>query len=159
MAEPEFELEPENDQVTGRCECCDLPDPSSGFVQDILTDSEQVALYSAARDAARCHGIPRELQAECGFGKLLGWPSLVQQDDLDALRDADAGLRLLLQIDPYSNGEELEGWGPGGSLYFLIRDRDLHRRRFGACEFEIGSPERAQPHGSRDHHDIKPPPR
>jgi Domain of unknown function (DUF1963) len=115
----------------------DLPDPSSRVVQDILTDAEQVALYTAARDAVRYHGIPQELRHQCGFGKVLGWPSLVQQDDLDALRDADAGLRLLLQLDPYSNGEQTEDWGPGGSLYFLIRDRDLRARRFCACEFEM----------------------
>lgn len=115
----------------------DLPDPFSGVVQDILTNQAQVARYSAVRDAVRHHGIPEELHPYCGFAKLLGWPSLVQQYDLDAFGSNPTDLRLLLQLDPYSNGEELEGWGPGGSLYFLLRDRDLRERRFDRCEYDM----------------------
>jgi uncharacterized protein YwqG len=44
---------------------------------------------------------------------------------------------LLLQLDQYSNGEELEGWGPGGSLYFVMRDCDLRQGRFDRCEFDM----------------------
>lgn len=117
----------------------DLPDPFSTVVQDILTDEEQVSRYAAVRDAVRHHGIPDDLHSNCGFGKLLGWPSLVQQDDLDVLGNAadPNDFRLLLQLDEYSNGEELEGWGPGGSLYFLMRDRDLRQCRFDRCEFDM----------------------
>jgi uncharacterized protein YwqG len=64
----------------------------------------------------------------------LGWPHLVQQYDLDSIC-GDA--RLLLQLDGYSNGDDGEGWGPGGSLYFVIRDQDLRERRFERCEFEM----------------------
>jgi len=117
----------------------DLPDPFSTVVGDILTDEEQVSSYAAVRDAIRHYGIPDELHSDCGFGKLLGWPSLVQQDDLDVLGDAadPNDFRLLLQLDQYSNGEELEGWGPGGSLYFVMRDCDLRQGRFDRCEFDM----------------------
>jgi uncharacterized protein YwqG len=112
----------------------DLPDPSSRAATDILADEEQAARYAALLQALRHHGIPEDFQFYCGFGKLLGWPSLVQQYDLDTIGD---GCRLLLQLDQYSNGDESEGWGPGGSLYFLIKDDDLRRRRFDRCQFEM----------------------
>jgi len=115
----------------------DLPDPFSTAAQDVLTDDEQIARYSAVRDAVRHHGIPEEVRPDCGFSKLLGWPSLVQSYDLDARSSHSADLRLLLQLDPYSDGEASEGWGPGGSLYFLIRDGDLRERRFDRCEFDM----------------------
>ena len=95
---------------------------------------EQAARYAALLQALRHHGIPEDFQFYCGFGKLLGWPSLVQQYDLDTIGD---GCRLLLQLDQYSNGDESEGWGPGGSLYFLIKDDDLRRHRFDRCQFEM----------------------
>jgi uncharacterized protein YwqG len=80
------------------------------------------------------HGIPEDVRGHYGLSKLLSWPHLVQQYDLDTAGD---GLRLLLQLDDYSNGDDSEGWGPGGSLYFLIRDEALRERRFDRCEFEI----------------------
>jgi hypothetical protein len=47
------------------------------------------------------------------------------------------GLRLLLQLDDYSNGTDLMGWGPGGSLYFLMRNADLSARYFDKCELAV----------------------
>ena len=44
--------------------------------------------------------------------------------------------RLLLQVTSYCNGEELHGWGPGGSLYYLLPERDLRARVYEGCEFE-----------------------
>jgi hypothetical protein len=112
----------------------DLPDPYSRAVVDLLSDEEQLSRYRALHNTVRRHGIPEDVRGPCGLSKLLGWPHLVQQYDLDTAGD---GLRLLLQLDDYSNGDESEGWGPGGSLYFLIRDEDLRERRFDRCEFEI----------------------
>ena len=117
----------------------DLPDPSSRVVGNILTDREQRSRYQALRNVVRGHGIAEDLYSYCGFSKLFGWPSLVQQCDLEETGDSsDAnGFRLLLQLDKYSNGTDSEGWGPGGSLYFLIRDQDLRKRQFDRCAFEI----------------------
>jgi hypothetical protein len=131
-------------EVTARfplCALCfrpvvDLPDSYSAAIAGILADQDQISRYAELRDAVRHHGIPADLVWHCGFGKLLGWPGLVQQYDLDALLHGGGDLRLLLQLDQYSNGEEMEGWGPGGSLYFLIGGKDLHRHRFDRCEFE-----------------------
>jgi hypothetical protein len=124
-----------------RCACAlafrpltDLPDPYSRAVAELLSDDEQLSQYRALHNAVRHHGIPEDVRGYCGLSKLLGWPHLVQQYDLDTTGD---GLRLLLQLDDYSNGDDSEGWGPGGSLYFLIRDEDLRERRFDRCEFEI----------------------
>jgi Domain of unknown function (DUF1963) len=117
----------------------DLPDPFSRAVQGLLPDAGQVSRYREVRDAVRNHGIPDGIDYYCSFGKLLGWPALVQPHDLDSFgpyRDAST-MRLLLQVDNYSNGEELHGWGPGGSLYFLIPEQDLRARRLERCEFEI----------------------
>jgi len=111
----------------------DLPDPFSRAVQRLLPE-DLVPRYAAVRKNIRCHGIPDDIQHYCSFSKLLGWPALVQWHDLDSLED---GTRLLLQVDDYANGQELHGWGPGGSLYFVIRDKDLQMRRFDRCEFEI----------------------
>jgi uncharacterized protein YwqG len=113
----------------------DLPDPFSRAVENVLQDEQQVSRYAAVRKAVRRHGIPDDLDRYCSFGKLLGWPALVQQYDLDAL---DKGRNvLLLQVDDYSNGEELHGWGPGGSIYFVLRAADLRTRRFDRCQFDI----------------------
>jgi hypothetical protein len=115
----------------------ELPDPFSTVFRKILPEGEQVSRYAAARDAIRFHGIPDDLRHTCGLGKLLGWPALVQGDDHDVpfLAGKPTSFRLLLQLDQYSNGDEHEGWGPGGSLYFLMRDRHLRQHRFERCEF------------------------
>jgi uncharacterized protein YwqG len=117
----------------------DLPHPFSRVVTGILAGEEQIVRYAELYRSVRHHGIPPEFRSYCGFGKLLGWPSLIQHEDLqDTAQVSGAnGFRLLLQIDPYTNGEDSEGWGPGGSLYFLIRDKDLRKRRFDRCEYEM----------------------
>ena len=116
----------------------DLPDPYSDVVQAILKDAGQVARYARARDAVRDHGIPEDLAWHCAFSKLFGWPSLVQHYDLDLFAAAGARkhFRLLLQLEPYSVGNEYEDYGAGGSLYFMIRERDLREGRFDRCGFD-----------------------
>jgi uncharacterized protein YwqG len=51
--------------------------------------------------------------------------------------DDPDGLRLLLQLDSYTDGTKWAEWGDAGLLYFLIRDADLAARRFDRCEFEM----------------------
>jgi hypothetical protein len=115
----------------------DLPDPHSSVVQTILTDQALVKRYADANTTIRFHGIPDDLHFYCGLSKLLGWPSLVQLHDLDTPdRNDPTGMRLLLQLDQYSNGTESEGWGPGGSLYFMLGVSDLRKRHFDRCEFD-----------------------
>lgn len=66
--------------------------------------------------------------------KLFGWPDLVQSD-LQQLGSGDDA-RLLLQVEDYCNGEELHVWGPGGSLYYSLSERDLRAGLYEKCEFE-----------------------
>jgi uncharacterized protein YwqG len=115
----------------------DLPHPNSRVVETILSDREQSLRYSDLYKTVRNYGIPDDVRYYCGFGKLFGWPCLIQ-NELEELTAAEPnGLRLLLQIDPYTNGKEGEDWGPGGSLYFLIRNADLRARRFDRCTYEM----------------------
>jgi hypothetical protein len=68
---------------------------------------------------------------------LLGWPALVQQEDLFCFEQGNDDALLLLQVDDYCNGEDTQDWGPGGSLYFFMAQRALQEQNFAACEFEI----------------------
>lgn len=107
----------------------DMPHPDSDEVRGIVRDETQVKRYSDFHEALRTFGTP-DANYSYSFGKLLGWPHLVQNDDLDFfLDDADSAFRLLIQLDSYSDGKEFEGWGPGGSLYFMIPEDDLAEGR------------------------------
>ena len=101
----------------------DLPHPSAKIVEALALSGEEQERYSNLRDALRQHGVPDDVAPHCDFtDKLLGWPDLVQDDFwLMAQTGADA-YRLLAQLPARL--------GPGGSLYFFIRDADLAERRF-----------------------------
>ena len=47
-----------------------------------------------------------------------------------------AAARLILQVDAYCNGETAHGWGPGGSLFYVLPDADLRAHDFTRCELE-----------------------
>ena len=114
----------------------DLPDPNSRTIRHMRLTEVAKSLYAAEWKALRCHGIPDDVAWYCGFSKLLGWPALVQPThDLDRFEDHDDA-RLLLQVDQYCNGEELHGWGPGGSLYYVLPEADLRAQIFDGCELE-----------------------
>jgi uncharacterized protein YwqG len=113
----------------------DLPDPISRTVEKLRLNEEQMSFYAAEWKAMRRHEIPDEAGSWISFCKLLGWPALVQLDHFGFFDDPS--LQLLLQVDDYCNGEELHGWGPGGSLYFMVPNDDLRAQRFDRCEFEI----------------------
>jgi len=114
----------------------DLPDPDSRVVRNLKLNEEQKLLYAAEWNEVRRHGIPHNADRYSSFSKLLGWPALVQWHDLDRFEDYDDA-RLLLQVDQYSIGEDLHGWGPGGSLYFLLPEQDLLAHTLAGCEFDI----------------------
>ncbi len=111
----------------------DLPHPSSRVVRNLGPSKPQRGSYFDVRFDVLAHGMPRDCVAYAGFSKLLGWPHLVQHD-LQRFETDDA--RLLLQVDKYCNGEGLHSWGPGGSLYYLLPDRDLRAHAFEGCELE-----------------------
>lgn len=112
----------------------DLPHPFSRAVRNLQLGKERDKLYREVWWEIRDHGIPPDCVGYASFSKLLGWPDLVQGDLSRFYSEDDT--RLLLQVDKYCNGEELHGWGPGGSLYYLLPERDLRAGVFTGCEFE-----------------------
>jgi uncharacterized protein YwqG len=112
----------------------DLPHPFSSAVEDLNLSQGQQQSYLNTWLDIRGHGIPRDVVAFAGFSKLFGWPDLLQHD-LDQFESGDHA-RLLLQVDKYCNGETWHDWGPGGSLFYVISDRDLQFRAFERCELE-----------------------
>jgi uncharacterized protein YwqG len=112
----------------------DLPHPDSRAVGEFNLSEDQRRSYFDVWQEVRDHGIPGDGAYYASFSKLLGWPALVQNEI--GMLDSPAAARLLLQVDQYCNGEELHGWGPGGSLYYVLREPDLRAQIFERCELE-----------------------
>ena len=112
----------------------DLPHPDSTAVGGFgLNKQQREAYFDVWRDV-RQYGIPSDYAPYASFSKLLGWPALVQQDI--GMFESRDNARLLLQVDEYCNGETAHGWGPGGSLFYVLTDEDLRARVFARCELE-----------------------
>ena len=62
-----------------------------------------------------------------------GWPDLLQRD----LEIIDGDWEGWSMLGSYENGSESYGWGPGGNLYFMLRDKDLAKRRFSHADVEM----------------------
>lgn len=111
----------------------DLPHPLSRAVTELeLTADEQKTYETVWRDI-RHHGIPEACAYYAGFSKLLGWPDIVQSELCQF--DASDNARLLLQVDTYCNGEDMQHFGPGGSLFYVLTE-DLRAHRYETCELE-----------------------
>jgi uncharacterized protein YwqG len=112
----------------------DLPHPSSHAVTELdLTPDEQNSYHTAWLEI-RHHGIPEACAGYAGFSKLLGWPDVVQ-DELSRFSESE-NARLLLQVDAYCNGEDMQHYGPGGSLYYVLPEESLRAQRYEDCELE-----------------------
>lgn len=106
----------------------DLPDPFSEIIRELTLNDAEKELYWSLRQALREHNIPQDVVNYCDLdSKILGWPALVQGDFFLPQVGADA-YRQLVQVPARL--------GPGGSLYFFIRDTDLAERRFDKCILE-----------------------
>ena len=68
------------------------------------------------------------------LNKLLGWLHPVQ-GRLDLYQEPGEHWLPLLQVGAYDNGIERHFWGPGGSLYFVIEEKDLAAGRFDRVQF------------------------
>jgi uncharacterized protein YwqG len=112
----------------------DLPHPDSTAVGGFGLNKQQREAYFDVWLDVRQYGIPSDYAPYASFSKLLGWPALVQQDI--GMFESRDDARLLLQVDAYCNGETSHGWGPGGSLFYVLTDADLRARVFGRCELE-----------------------
>jgi uncharacterized protein YwqG len=116
----------------------DLPDEFSNVIESLEWGEGDRDAYFELMEAMRERGRPEDVEGCWSLSKLFGWPHLVQ-NDLEEMGDPGGpnGMRLLLQLDDYSNGTESAEWGGSGSLYFLISDADLRERRFDRCKFEM----------------------
>lgn len=112
----------------------DLPHPDSRAVGELNLNKHQRRSYFDVWLEIRHHGIPRDYPPYASFSKLLGWPALVQNEL--QMFDSHVGVRLLLQVDKYCNGETAHYWGPGGSLFYMLPEADLRARDFTRCELE-----------------------
>jgi uncharacterized protein YwqG len=112
----------------------DLPYPDSDAVRTLGFDEQERKSYFDVWLQLRGHGIPSDCVYLAGFSKLFGWPALVQSDLGDF--ESNDNARLLLQVDHYCNGEASHHWGPGGSLFYVLSERDLRARNFGRCQLE-----------------------
>jgi Domain of unknown function (DUF1963) len=116
----------------------DLPDPFSRAIQGLALTEEDGMLYAAEWREIRRHGFPGSIAIYASFLKLLGWSALVQWHDLDpTILDESHDLQLLIQVDEYCNCEEPHGWAGGGSLYYLLPERELRAGNFASCSFDI----------------------
>jgi uncharacterized protein DUF1963 len=106
----------------------DLPDPFSEIIRELMLNDAEKELYCSLRKALREHGIPQNVVNYCDLAsKIFGWPALVQGD----FRLPHAG------VDVYRQLVQLPArLGPGGSLYFFIRDTDLAAHCFDKCILE-----------------------
>jgi hypothetical protein len=107
---------------------CDLPHPYSKIVEELALSKEEHESYFTLYDALVQTGIPEEVVDHCDLeSKLFGWPNLVQ-NDFDLRQIGPDAFVQLAQLPARL--------GPGGSLYFFIRESDLAQRRFDRCILE-----------------------
>jgi uncharacterized protein YwqG len=119
----------------------ELPDPKSKAIAALELTKEERDAYVRVHKSLTMFGYS-EPGWTTDISKLLGWPDLVQYDlgdDMFSSRNPEAGASLLFQIGAYRNGVDLEGWGPGGLLYFTLNWADLAARRFDKAELEVQS--------------------
>jgi Domain of unknown function (DUF1963) len=106
----------------------DLPDTSSRVFEDLGLSREEAERYYRLRWDLSHRGLPEEVAHHCDVSsKLLGWPNLVQHD-FELPQAGPGSYRLLAQLPARM--------GPGGALYFFVRDEDLTERRFDRCVIE-----------------------
>jgi uncharacterized protein YwqG len=127
--EPDVEIMPECGLAF--TEALDLPDTFSERVKERF-DREKY--YRIAE-----HGGIRAPEGHRGLdttrlNKLLGWLHPVQ-GRLDLYQEPGEHWHLLLQVGDYDNGSQRHFWGPGGSLYFVIEEKDLAAGRFDRVQF------------------------
>jgi hypothetical protein len=101
----------------------DLPHAFSAIIRELGLNDAEKELYWSLREELRMHGIPQDVVNHCDLdSKVLGWPDLVQDDFFLPQAGVDA-YRQLVQLPARP--------GPGGSLYFFIRDTHLEHSRIG----------------------------
>jgi uncharacterized protein YwqG len=118
-------------------EAIDLPHPESNVITDLGLGQSQLDRYWDVWGALceQAHGVGKGHDLD--INKMFGWPNLIQEELETLDNQPEEGWRLLLQMGNYENGVESHSWGPGGNLYFMIREADLKQRIFDGCDFEM----------------------
>jgi hypothetical protein len=119
----------------------ELPDPKSTAIAALELTKDERESYLRLHKSITMFGYSQP-RWTTDISKLLGWPDLVQSDlgsDIFSSRNPEAGASLLFQIGAYRDGTDLEGWRPGGLLYFTLNWADLAARHFGNAELEVQS--------------------
>ncbi len=117
-------------------ETVDLPHPLSDAVAALDLDRDEERRYENFHQAISADALGvRKSRFQIDISKLFGWPDLIQ-NELE-LPGGSEGMRPLLQIGSYETGTKGHSWGPGGNLYFAIRDEDLRAARFDRCDVDM----------------------
>lgn len=120
-------------------ESWELPNAESETSAPFGFSREERAAYLRLRDeivgSMKTDEAWRLVKCRNSTSKLLGWPDLIQ-NELDCIGYFGEA-RLLLQLGEYHDGVEWHGWGPGGLVYFVIRDADLAAGSLEGAEFDM----------------------
>lgn len=110
-------------------EVYELPHPWSKSGQRLRLTKDETSAYGRLIEALTGHPVSSYASGPAP-AKLFGWPDLLQGD----FPGAEA---LLMQIGPYSNGAETEGWGPGGTVYVVLNAETVRDGRFEGAEIVV----------------------
>lgn len=127
--EPDVEIMPECGLVF--TEVLDLPHMLSQKIEGRFDRDKYYRIYE--RDGVRMPEGHRGLDTT-DLNKLLGYLHPVQ-GRVDLYQEPDEHWHLLLQIGSYDAGPKHHYWGPGGSLYFVIEEKDIAAGRFDRVKF------------------------
>ncbi len=133
---PLEDFEPEISCGMGFYESWELPDAQSETIAPFGFSREERAAYLDLRDEIagfmKSDDAWRLMKDRDSTSKLLGWPDLIQYADI-----IPSEARLLLQLGEHHDGAKWHSWGPGGLVYFVIRDEDFAASSFECAELDM----------------------
>lgn len=116
----------------------ELPDPRSDAVAALGLTAAEAEAYAGLREQISNHGMP-ENRANDERSKLLGWPDLIQEQDVVEFspKEEKSGEKLLLQVNSYHDGWDWQSWGDGGNVYFVLDVQSLAQQDFGKVQVNM----------------------
>jgi uncharacterized protein YwqG len=142
---PLGDFEPQIQCGMGFYESYELPHAESDVIVPLGFSGDERSTYIDLRFEVSTFALPGDrsglsefsklVTSGNGISKLFGWPDLIQSE-LDTIRYYN-DVRLLLQIGNYHDGSKWHDWGPGGIVYFTIRQEDLAAKHFDRAELDM----------------------
>jgi hypothetical protein len=111
--------------------------PHSRAIRHLRLSKEQASLYAAEWKAIRRFGFPDGADHHSGFGKLLGWPALVQWEDLFCFEHGNDDALLLCKSTMMAMAKTPKTGVREALCISSWRNGLCRSRNFAACEFEI----------------------